>query len=68
MQITNWINKINSKRSYLNREKPKKDDIACVATRVKHQVLNVRVTSILNCRSDWKIYDKIILHMNVSLK
>ena len=53
---------------YFNIKKPKKevsinkrkDDIVNVATRVKHQVSNAKITSILNCRSDVKkIYDKI---------
>ena len=59
VQIANWINKINSRNPYFNREKPKKEvskrrknDIVDVATRVKHQVLYVRVTSILNSRSE----------------
>ena len=68
MQISNWFNKINSKKPYFNIWKPTKGskyqreercDIIIVAKRVKHQVLYVLVTSILNGRSDVKIYDEI---------
>ena len=37
----------------------KNECIIGVATRVKHQVLYVRVARILNVRSDVKIYDEI---------
>ena len=76
MQITRWINNINSKKPYFNREKPKKSkyrreeryDIIGVATRVKHQVLYVRVTSISNGRSDVKIDDEIKVIYECAIK
>ena len=56
-----------SKKPYFNREKPKKEvsiksrtnDIVDVASRVNHQVLYTKTTSILNGRSNVKIYDEI---------
>ena len=67
MQITNRINKINSKKPYFNRDKQKrylvskrsKDDIVRAAKRVKHQALYVRITSILNVKLDVIIDDEI---------
>ena len=64
----NWINKIISKKPYFNKEKSKKEvsikenkryDIVGVATKVKQQVLYVKVTIILNGRLNVKIYNKI---------
>ena len=57
MQISNWINKINSKNPYSNRVKPtegikykkrKKYDLVGIATRVKNQILYVWASSISN--------------------
>ena len=56
-----------SKKPYFNREKSKKEvsikrrtnDIVDVASRVNHQVLYTRATSILNGRSNVKIDDEI---------
>ena len=66
MQIANWINKINYKKpNFIKRNQKSKDqreeryNIVDVATRVKHQVSYVRVTSIPNDRLDIKIDDEI---------
>ena len=56
-----------SKKPYFNREKPKKEvsikrrknDIVDVASRMNHQVLYTKATSILNSRSNVKIDDEI---------
>ena len=59
-KIINWINKINSKKPYFNRGKPKEgsnyqrdemNDIFGLVTRVKNQVLYARVTSIPKVKS-----------------
>ena len=64
------FSKLNPKKPYFNKVKPKKGgkykrkerhDIAGVATRVKHQVLYVRVASIPNSRLDEKIDYKILV-------
>ena len=47
----------NLKKSKYQREE--RYDIVCVASIAKHQLLYVRVTSILNDRSDVKIDDEI---------
>ena len=47
--------------------KRRNSDIVGVATRVKIKVLYVRVTRILNNKSDVTIYDEIKVIMNVSL-
>ena len=55
------------KKPYFNREKPKKEvsikrrtnDIVDVASRVNHQVLYTKATSILNGRSNVKIDDEL---------
>ena len=44
------------------------DDIVGVATRVKKPALNVIVTTILNGKSDVKIYDKVIVTYDFAIK
>ena len=66
MQISNWINKINSKKPYFNREnlkgiKHQREEnyyIVGVETSVKYQVLYVWVASILNAKIDVIIDDE----------
>ena len=68
MKTTNWIKKSIRRNLILKegnkmevsiKEKKRKDDITSVDARVKQQVLNVRVTGILNGRLDIKIYNEI---------
>ena len=66
-RILTVIIKSISKKPYFNREKPKKEvsikrrtyNIVDVASRVNHQVLYTRATSILKVRSNVKIDDEI---------
>ena len=57
--LTNWITKINIKKSYLKWDKPKKGtkhqrnerpDIKGVITKVKHKICYARIIEIVNER------------------
>ena len=49
-------------------QKEERYDIVHVATRVKHQVLYVRATSILNVKSDVIIDDEVRVLENCAIK
>ena len=66
--LTNWINKINPKKQYYNREKLKKGskhqryeryDMKGIITKIKHQVCYVKIIDIVNSRDDIKIGEEI---------
>ena len=66
--LMNWINKINLKKQYYNREKLKKGskhqrheryDMKGVITKIKHQVCYVKIIDIVNSRDDIKIGEEI---------
>ena len=66
--LTNWISKINIKKPYFKREKPKKGtkhqraerhDIKGIVTKVKHQVCYVKIIDIVNEREDIEVGQEI---------
>ena len=66
--LTNWISKINIKKPYFKREKPKKGtkhqraerhDIKGIVTKVKHQLCYVKIIDIVNEREDIEVGQEI---------
>ena len=66
--LTNWISKINIKKPYFKREKPKKGtkhqraeryDIKGIVTKVKHQVCYVKIIEIVNEREEIEVGQEI---------
>ena len=66
--LTNWINKINPKKQFYNREKLKKGNkhqrherynMKGVITKIKHPVCYVNIIDIVNSRDDIKIGEEI---------
>ena len=77
VMITNWIQKINPKKQYYKREKPKKGskherheryDIKGKVTKIKHQVCYVVITEVINSRDDIKVGEEIRVTYDCILK
>ena len=77
VMITNWIQKIDKKKQYFKREKPKKGskhqrqerhDIRGKITKIKHQVCYVMITEVINSREDIKTDEEIRVSYDCILK
>ena len=75
--LTNWISKINIKKSYPKREKPKKGtmhqkaerhEIKGVVTKAKLQICNLRIIEIANEREDIGAQQEIGVHYDCVIK
>ena len=66
--LTNWINNVNPKKQYYNREKLKKGskhqrheryDMKGIITKIKHRVCYVKIIDIVNLGDNIKIDEEI---------